>query len=82
MVNYSIVPTGDGYKLTVWEPAPITIDRLKPFAFKVNYIISSPLEALALVKLIQGTKVVARSRRQFQVEPLPKNVEERESIAS
>lgn len=82
MVNYSIVPTGDGYKLTVWEPAPITTDRLKPFAFKVNFIISSPLEAFGLVKLIQGTKVVARSRHQFHVESLPKNVEEHKSLAS
>lgn len=34
----------------------MTDDRVKPFLFKANYIINSPLEALGLVKLIQGGK--------------------------
>lgn len=34
----------------------MTDDRVKPFFFKANYTISSPLEALGLVKLIQGGK--------------------------
>jgi hypothetical protein len=54
MINYSIEQTGNGYTLTIWEPAPLTGDRVKPFLFKANYIISSPLEAFGLLKLVQG----------------------------
>jgi hypothetical protein len=61
MINYLIEPTADGYTLTVWEPAPITSNRVKPFLFKANYIISSPLEAFKLLKLVQGGKKAVRS---------------------
>jgi hypothetical protein len=54
MINYSIEQTGNGYTLTIWEPAPLTSDRVKPFVFKANYIISSPIEAFALLRLVQG----------------------------
>ncbi len=56
MINYSIEQIGEGYTLTIWEPAPTTGDRVKPFLFKANYTISSPLEAFGLVKLVQGGK--------------------------
>ena len=56
MINYSIEQTGNGYTLTIWEPAPLTSDRVKPFVFKANYIISSPLEAFGLLKLVQGER--------------------------
>lgn len=56
MINYSIEQIGDGYTLTIWEPAPTTNDRVKPFLFKANYTISSPIEAFGLVKLVQGGK--------------------------
>ena len=61
MMNYSIEPNGDAYMLTVWEPAPITTDRAKPFVFKANYMISSPLEAFGLLKLIKGGRRAVRS---------------------
>lgn len=54
MINYSIEQTGNGYTLTIWEPAPLTSDRVKPFVFKANYIISSPIEAFGLLRLVQG----------------------------
>jgi hypothetical protein len=54
MINYSIEQTGNGYTLTIWEPAPLTSDRVKPFVFKANYIISSPIEAYGLLRLVQG----------------------------
>ncbi len=56
MINYSIEQIGENYTLTIWEPAPTTTDRVKPFLFKANYTISSPLEAFGLVKLVQGGK--------------------------
>ncbi|MCA1994705.1 MAG: hypothetical protein LDL41_22060 [Coleofasciculus sp. S288] len=61
MINYSIEPIGNNYKLIVWEPAPVTSDRIKPFLFKANYITSSPLEAFGLLKLIQSGNVPLRS---------------------
>ncbi|HEY9634415.1 MAG TPA: hypothetical protein V6D14_13455 [Coleofasciculaceae cyanobacterium] len=61
MIDYLIEPTSDGYKLTVWEPAPITADRVKPFFFKAHYITQSPLEAFKLLKLIQGGQTGVRS---------------------
>ncbi len=61
MINYLIEAIDDGYMLTVWEPAPLTNERVKPFFFKANYIISSPLEAFGLLKLIQGGKGSVRS---------------------
>jgi hypothetical protein len=61
MINYLIEQTSDGYKLTIWEPAPVTADRVKPFYFKAHYSIESPLEALNLLKLVQGGKTEVRS---------------------
>jgi hypothetical protein len=61
MINYLIEPLGDGYTLTVWEPAPLTGDRVKPFVFKANYIIKSPLEAFGLMKVVQGGRLSVKS---------------------
>lgn len=61
MINYLIEQTNDGYKLTIWEPAPRTADRIKPFYFKAHYILESPLEALKLLKVVQGGKAEVRS---------------------
>ncbi|HEY9632239.1 MAG TPA: hypothetical protein V6D14_02470 [Coleofasciculaceae cyanobacterium] len=61
MINYSIEPNGNSYTLTVWEPTPITADRVNPFIFKANYILNSPLEAFEILKLIQGGSGAVRS---------------------
>lgn len=61
MINYSIEQNGNSYMLTVWEPTPITSDRVNPFIFKANYIINSPLEAVELLRLIQGGRGTVRS---------------------
>lgn len=61
MINYLIEPVGDSYKLTVWEPAPLSATRINPFFFKANYIISSPLEAFDILKLLQGGTGAVRS---------------------
>jgi hypothetical protein len=61
MINYLIQPVGNRYKLIIWEPAPLTPDRVKPFLFKANYITSSPIEAFGLLKQIQSGNVPLRS---------------------
>jgi hypothetical protein len=61
MINYLIEPTGDGYTLTIWEPAPLTNNRVKPFTFKAKYFIKSPLDAFELLKLVQGGNKAVRS---------------------
>ena len=62
MINYSIEQTGNGYTLTIWEPAPLTSDRVKPFVFKANYIISSPIEAFGLLRMVQGGRGVVQKQ--------------------
>lgn len=61
MLNYLIEKRDNCYKLTIWEPAPRTMDRTNAFLFKANYTISSPLEAFDLLKLVQGGKLAVRS---------------------
>lgn len=61
MINYTIEPKEEGYRLTVWEPAPLTSDRVNPFFFKASYLINSPLEAFNLLKLVQGGGTSVRS---------------------
>lgn len=60
MINYSIDKTGNGYTLTVWEPAPLTKQRSQPFFFKAKYALSSPLEAFGLLRLFQGGKAYGK----------------------
>lgn len=60
MIHYSIEQIDNGYTLTIWESAPVTGDRVKPFLFKAHYTIASRLEALGLVKLVQGGKGTAQ----------------------
>jgi hypothetical protein len=61
MINYSIEQKGNSYELIVWEPTPTTPDRVNPFIFKASYIIDSPLEAVELLRLIQGGNGTVRS---------------------
>lgn len=58
MIHYSINPLSNGYRLTIWEPAPLTEDRAQPFHFKLNITLSSPLEAMRILNLIPGQKAI------------------------
>lgn len=44
-LEYQIIHSEDGIILSVWEPAPLTPNRVSPFMFKVNQRVESEVEA-------------------------------------
>lgn len=40
-------------RLTIWEPAEMTNERLKPFHFKINYLCENLTEAMQILDQIQ-----------------------------
>ncbi len=56
MIRYCIYPHRQGYRLTIWEPAPLTDDRIQPFHFKLHFTTNSALEAVKILNLIPGRK--------------------------
>ena len=60
MMYYSIKPLATGYRLSIWEPALVTHNRVNPFHFKLNFTIISPKEAEKILNLIPGQKIEAR----------------------
>jgi len=61
MIHYELKPLSLGYRLTVWESAPVTPNRVEPFHFKLNFTIVSLREAQNILKLIPGEKANALS---------------------
>lgn len=59
MMHYSIKPLRTGYRLTIWEPAPLTANRVHPFYFKLHFTILYPQEAEKILNLIPGQKTRA-----------------------
>ncbi len=59
MMHYCIKPLATGYRLTIWEPAPVTSNRVHPFYFKLNFTILYPQEAEKILNLIPGQKIKA-----------------------
>lgn len=60
MIYYRIEPLSKGYQLTIWEPAPVTSDRVKPFHFKLNFTTMTLLESMKILNLIPGRKTDER----------------------
>jgi hypothetical protein len=60
MMYYSIKPLATGYRLSIWEPASVTHNRVNPFHFKLNFTIICPREAEKILNLIPGQKIEAR----------------------
>ena len=56
MMHYSIKPLATSYRLTIWEPAPLTHNRVHPFHFKLNFTILYPQEAEKILSMISGQK--------------------------
>lgn len=59
MMHYCIKPLATGYRLTIWEPAPVTSNRVHPFYFKLNFTILYLQEAEKILNLIPGKKIKA-----------------------
>ncbi len=75
MLKYSIESTGNDYKLIVWEPAPTTINRVRPFLFKFTCSVASEREALEILSRMQACKVVRYQPKVVEF-PLPSVVDE------
>jgi hypothetical protein len=41
-ILHAITKTESGYTLKVWEPAEITIDRVRPFLWEINFNAATP----------------------------------------
>lgn len=61
MIHYELKPLSLGYRLTIWESAPVTSTRVEPFHFKLNFTIVSVGEAQNILNLIPGEKTKALS---------------------
>lgn len=44
-IKYRILPETEGVCLSIWEPAPRTSNRDKPYRFSLNYKLASETEA-------------------------------------
>lgn len=45
LIKYSITPIDDGILLCIWEPAPLSESRVRPFLFMARYRLASQAEA-------------------------------------
>jgi hypothetical protein len=63
MIYYRIKPLSKGYRLTIWEPAPLAPHRTQPFHFKLNFTTGTLLESMKIVNLIPGKKADERFRK-------------------
>ncbi|MBW4545217.1 MAG: hypothetical protein KME25_12330 [Symplocastrum torsivum CPER-KK1] len=60
MIYYKIEPLTQGYRLSIWEPAPRNRNRVEPFYFKLNFTTKTLLEAMKILNLIPGKKIDER----------------------
>lgn len=44
-LKYNVTPTTDGVLLSIWEPAPITDKRVRPFLFMAKHRLPSDAQA-------------------------------------
>jgi len=61
-MQYKINETHDakgdlsGFKLILWEPAKVTVERLQPYLFKVKLDFQTKSGAIAYANQINGTQ--------------------------
>ena len=53
-VDYSLTSTKNGWKLTAWEPAAVTVQRRRPFLWKFEVELRTLGEAHTTLRLILG----------------------------
>lgn len=81
VIKYNITPDSKGVCLRIWEPAPITVKRVKPYLFSVNYRLPSEESAKALVNrylIASGASAVepAKLPRRGHLRVLPNPTDE------
>ena len=50
-IHYRLTVIEDGVRLRLWEPAPKTNQRVSPYLFMVNYVLTSETEAKEVLNL-------------------------------
>ena len=58
MILHTVELTKEGYKLVIWEPAPLNTNRVCPFVFRATYFLSSPSKAPEIVNMVKGEKEI------------------------
>jgi hypothetical protein len=53
-VDYSLTSTQNGWKLTAWEPAAVTVQRRRPFLWKFEVELPTLGEAHTTLRIILG----------------------------
>ncbi len=53
-VDYILVSTQHGWKLTAWEPAAVTVHRRRPFLWKFEVELRTLAEAHTTLRVILG----------------------------
>jgi len=53
-VDYILVSTQHGWKLTAWEPAAVTVQRRRPFLWKFEVELRTLAEAHTTLRVILG----------------------------
>lgn len=53
LIKYSITPKDDGVLLCIWEPAPMTDTRVRPFLFMARYRLADDNEAKTVLEEYQ-----------------------------
>lgn len=81
IIKYNISTDGQDVCLRIWEPAPITVKRVKPYLFSVNYRLPSEESAKALVNrylIASGASAVepAQLPRRGHLKVLPNPTDE------
>lgn len=55
-IEYTLTPTKQGWRLTVWEEAAVTKDRVRPFLWKFGVELETLNEADSILRDILGNK--------------------------
>lgn len=57
VVDYILVSTQNGWKLTAWEPAEVTSQRRRPFLWKFDVEFQTLVEAHTTLRVILGEEI-------------------------
>ncbi|NJN87870.1 MAG: hypothetical protein HC881_18195 [Leptolyngbyaceae cyanobacterium SL_7_1] len=50
LIKYSMTPIDEGVLLCIWEPAPLSESRVRPFLFMARYRLASETEAQQILE--------------------------------
>ncbi len=53
-LDYTLIPTAQGWQLTVWEEAEVTEKRIGPFLWKFRVQLTTLNEAYSILQTILG----------------------------